>query len=670
MEATQTTLPEVTPVEPQKASNGLLLQRKCACGGSSGGLTGACDECQHKRLTVQRYSRDREVLAALRSALAPPLNLSLDPGTRRVGDRNALRPLQTIAPRRVQTKLTVGQSTKPNEQPADPAAERVVGGSAPGLNDQSPIPAPEQPEIAPDAAEEETSSGKRTASDVAAATAPATAETPEPETPTPAGLIVEDDAQQVGPSQMRKSEFLDEVQSAVCAAADAELAAVGQTTEGCPYVERWIGYYRTRSIDQVERALRRYAPEAAGITNAHDYIPFVAERVRRAVAVWANTGQITGVPSELAGVLPVSSAAGPRSGASILPKAREGGVREAGDPREIRSQLGAGSSLDGSTRARMESAFGHDFSNVRVHTDSAAAGLSSSLNARAFTIGSDVAFGAGEYQPGTLIGDALMAHELAHVVQQAGATSPGPLTKDATTYNDMEEDADRSAVSAVVSLWTGVKGALAGLADNAMPALRSGLGLQRCKKETCSEGNKTISIDLVKLRGATRTPATDLAEANKIYKPCCVQFSKGVDQPAPNDKSDLWLGGDTDLKWDTQCGLEAEEKAMWDGATTEFKLSSRMRAFYVDTLNPTSARAYSRPPFCATGKASPYVNHIVVSNSGSNDTLAHELGHVLLNSGDHHGIDNPADTKNLMLSPGRTGSDLDASQCKIIYNNA
>ncbi len=71
----------------------------------------------------------------------------------------------------------------------------------------------------------------------------------------------------------------------------------------------------------------------------------------------------------------------------------------------------------------MEGAFGHNFKNVKVHTDSRATGLSRSMHAKAFTISNHIAFGAGEYQPGTITGDDLIAHELAHVVQQSGATS-------------------------------------------------------------------------------------------------------------------------------------------------------------------------------------------------------------------------------------------------------
>jgi hypothetical protein len=64
---------------------------------------------------------------------------------------------------------------------------------------------------------------------------------------------------------------------------------------------------------------------------------------------------------------------------------------------------------------------------VRVHTDDTAAALNRSVSARAFATGTDVYFGPGEYRPGSAEGDKLLAHELAHVVQQRGAPSSGPL---------------------------------------------------------------------------------------------------------------------------------------------------------------------------------------------------------------------------------------------------
>jgi len=201
--------------------------------------------------------------------------------------------------------------------------------------------------------------------------------------------------------------------------------------------------------------------------------------------------------------------------------------------------------------------------------------------------------------------------------------------------------------------------------------MRSGLGLQRCKQETCSVGVKNISIDLIKLRGSNRTPATDVTAANNAYKKCCVQFTKGQEPPVPNDLSNKWLGGDTDVRVADTCGaVGAEEKAMYDGAASEFKLSSRMRAFYVESFSGVSdATAFSLPPYCATGAAAPYVNHLIIQNIGRGNTLAHELGHILLNSPAHQGIDNPADRNNVMFGPG-SGFDIDDSQCKKIYNNA
>lgn len=76
--------------------------------------------------------------------------------------------------------------------------------------------------------------------------------------------------------------------------------------------------------------------------------------------------------------------------------------------------------LDPQTRGFMEERFGHDFSGVRVHTNDAAGQSALAFGAHAYTVGSDIVFGAGRYQPGTAAGRHLLAHELTHVVQQSG----------------------------------------------------------------------------------------------------------------------------------------------------------------------------------------------------------------------------------------------------------
>jgi uncharacterized protein DUF4157 len=77
-----------------------------------------------------------------------------------------------------------------------------------------------------------------------------------------------------------------------------------------------------------------------------------------------------------------------------------------------------GSSLDRSTKIFMESRFGYNFSNVRIHTSEKAASSARSMNALAYTIGNNIVFGQGQYQPNTHSGQKLLAHELTHVVQQ------------------------------------------------------------------------------------------------------------------------------------------------------------------------------------------------------------------------------------------------------------
>jgi hypothetical protein len=78
-----------------------------------------------------------------------------------------------------------------------------------------------------------------------------------------------------------------------------------------------------------------------------------------------------------------------------------------------------GQPLDVTARAFFAPRFGHDFANVRVHADSIAAKSAAVINARAYTIGNDIVFGAGQYDSVTLDGRNLIAHELAHVGQQS-----------------------------------------------------------------------------------------------------------------------------------------------------------------------------------------------------------------------------------------------------------
>lgn len=81
----------------------------------------------------------------------------------------------------------------------------------------------------------------------------------------------------------------------------------------------------------------------------------------------------------------------------------------------------SGRPLDAAVRSFMEPRFGHDFSGVRVHTDSNAAQSASSVNALAYTVGRDIVFNSGQYNPTVESGRRILAHELTHVIQQGFA---------------------------------------------------------------------------------------------------------------------------------------------------------------------------------------------------------------------------------------------------------
>lgn len=97
-----------------------------------------------------------------------------------------------------------------------------------------------------------------------------------------------------------------------------------------------------------------------------------------------------------------------------------GGAATSAGTAGVELPKGGGDALSASVRREMEGAFGHDFARVRVHTDARAAQLNRQLGAQAFTHGADIYFDRGTFDPASTQGKHLLAHELAHVVQQTG----------------------------------------------------------------------------------------------------------------------------------------------------------------------------------------------------------------------------------------------------------
>lgn len=104
-----------------------------------------------------------------------------------------------------------------------------------------------------------------------------------------------------------------------------------------------------------------------------------------------------------------------------------------------------GQPLDREVRASVEPIFRHDFSAVRVHSDSRAAESAKRVGALAYTVGSDIVFGSGRYSPETKPGRSLLAHELTHVVQQRHAPAKATLLQSKLPIGDPGDGFERQA---------------------------------------------------------------------------------------------------------------------------------------------------------------------------------------------------------------------------------
>lgn len=122
--------------------------------------------------------------------------------------------------------------------------------------------------------------------------------------------------------------------------------------------------------------------------------------------------------------------------------------RSAGPPAPVSTHSGGGMPLDASTLADLNPRFGHDFSHVRVHADARAADAARAEHALAYTVGENMVFGPGQYAPGTRAGRILLAHELAHVVQQTEGRPQGGVSTDDALEKEAQEVAIRTVSGA------------------------------------------------------------------------------------------------------------------------------------------------------------------------------------------------------------------------------
>ncbi len=317
---------------------------------------------------------------------------------------------------------------------------------------------------------------------------PATQPSPALATAAATTHVVVEDNEQAESGQMRKTAFLERLKTEVCESVDSALAGTPFSSDKCPYIRASFERHQNSSATQIEALINRYCPTSAPVKTAEELIQHMKAKVFTSALQWAKSGgDLSGVSQVFGpaigalskGIGNIASAVG-----SLFFKAEPGGAHTSQTPHAVKESLGKGTPIDGTTKSKMESAFGTSFSNVEIHNDNNASKLSSDMNARAFTVGNHIAFASGEHKPGTLIGDALMAHELAHTIQQSD--SPGSETniKSGIAYHSLEEDADNAAVGAVSSIF----GLSPELSKEKKPVLKSKLKLQRCTGSKCPDG--------------------------------------------------------------------------------------------------------------------------------------------------------------------------------------
>ena len=197
-----------------------------------------------------------------------------------------------------------------------------------------------------------------------------------------------------------------------------------------------------------------------------------------------------------------------------------------------------GQPLDEDTRAFFEPRFGHNFSGVRIHTDATAASTANALSARAYTVGQNIAFAAGQYRPATEAGLKLIAHELTHTVQQTHggdgrAESPGA-----------EREAERNAGSVVspLSLFRVNQFAAVGVARQ-----KTDEGSDQDVQVTTSAGGRSRAGAALRLLEKSyeryRANPADSAVREK-YVPTILQFMQDTVVDSKMDKAFLTLDSD------------------------------------------------------------------------------------------------------------------------------
>ena len=201
------------------------------------------------------------------------------------------------------------------------------------------------------------------------------------------------------------------------------------------------------------------------------------------------------------------------------------------------NSLDKGKPLSNSEREFFEPRFGHDFSRVRVHTDSAAAASATAISARAYTVGNHIVFDSGEYSPQTFPGRQLMAHELTHTIQQQGAApaiqrKEAPSRSDersAEVFSDPVIAAARDKLESNAGLWNwllrwvsnsswGTRDCITTIREIVIPSLYEGSELKEIQRRVAKNAKNNTMPQVM----------TGMQEAGFASKPKTITFKEEV----------------------------------------------------------------------------------------------------------------------------------------------
>jgi hypothetical protein len=287
----------------------------------------------------------------------------------------------------------------------------------------------------------------------------------------------------------------------------------------------------------------------------------------------------------------------------------------------------SGQPLDTEVREGMETVFGRDLGSIRIHTGPTAAESARSLDANAYTVGQDIVFSQGAYNPETAEGQRTLTHELTHTIQQGSVMQQLPNNLDVVPQSDPLEREARAVAGGELDPRNAGKsgGAPISISRDPTPPVSPPATGSGAPAAPAAPAKKTVTVNITNMFGGTRKGDDDIKVANTIYSAANIEIKKGTEVTIDETKTKTILGADLSLdEYTDPAKPTTEEKAMFK----ENQSKDAITVYFVKKHTFSNGEAFW--PSGGSGLIGCSVVNATVDNS-----FAHELGHVLLDDGTH-----------------------------------